>query len=129
MIHPISSTRLAFCGPTAVAAITGLDITSIETIFWYYRGLDMEENIIIEGVFDYEILKVLEYYRFRTMPHYTEFSLLKDVLMESRTFYSWNTIFLVTVPNHVLVVNQGRVNDTTPEDKLVEKVWSVWPIN
>lgn len=94
----------AYCGPTALAAATGLPMCHIEELINFHRS----SSGPIEGVWPHEITKVLQ----TLNVSYEHCRRGGRLINFARRGGAW----IVNVTRHLLFVENGRVVDTKAKD-------------
>ncbi len=124
MLHNVNVDRKGrvFCGPWAMAALTGLSITAVEQAIRDQNFIDRVSRdgrrLPVRGTYPIEVLKALNTLGFRTVKVGTEhngktlkkaYELMKDL---------HNRSLLVMVKGHWMAIRRGIVVDTMVKEPI-----------
>lgn len=102
-----------FCGPTAIAALTGVPMSRIEKMLRRARGThwyrdSLGRKMRVKGTYNTEVVRVLERLGCKVIPVKEPQPSLRRFVDDTQNVRS---AYLVNVPRHYVVTHQGRVFD------------------
>lgn len=124
MLHNVNIDRKGqvFCGPWAMAALTGLPITKVEEAIRDQNFIDRVSRggrrLPVRGTYPTEVLKALNQLGYRTVKVGIEHNgkTLKKAYELMKDFH--NKSLLVMVKGHWMVIRRGVVTDTVVREPI-----------
>ena len=129
MIHPVNNDtgREAYCGPRAIAALTGLPVSTIEAKIRRGRGGGYRDRkgrkIPIKGTYPWEVRKVLEHFGCKVGKLSTVEPTLGRFIEDTRHIPD---PILVEVTGHFCVTHDGSCSDRNV--RLKRQVVQAWRV-